>query len=111
MTDSDPDQLPRPLQQRLSLERRKNYAIYQICFTTIFTVWWTILLVFEGGEPFRWIIAGGFAALAIWSIFSLRNALRALRAFDSQRTADAQRTAETPPTSSTFDAGTENPLR
>ncbi|MFJ2368348.1 hypothetical protein [Microbacterium sp. NPDC087665] len=104
MTASDHDQPPRQIQQRLALERRKNLAIYQICYTTLFAVAWTVIMLVDGGEPFRWIIAAGFAVLAIVSVFSIRNALRALRAFDDQRAADI------PPNSGNFDAGTEKPL-
>ena len=91
MTEPD-TAAPRPslIQQRMALQRKSRWAMYQLVVSLVLAAGWTSVVVVEGGSRiWPWIAAGAFLALAIACAFPLRSARRDTRAFEAEHGADA----------------------
>lgn len=90
MTDSDTT-APQPslIQQRLALQRRRNAAIFSLCLGATLLILWAVLFAVDGPSVGGTLGAISMALLAIVGAFSLRSALRGIRAFEAEHGADA----------------------
>ncbi|WP_311243911.1 hypothetical protein [Microbacterium sp. WCS2018Hpa-23] len=81
---SEPNAEPSLIQQRMALQRRKNFAVYSIVFSAIMVAGWVVTLVLDPSALYRWIGPAVFGAGVIIGILELRKARRAIGEFEGR---------------------------
>ncbi|WP_372969820.1 hypothetical protein [Microbacterium sp.] len=81
---SEPSAEPSLIQQRMALQRRKNFAIYSIVFAAIMFAGWVVTLVLDPSALYRWIGPAVFGVGVLIGIFELRKARRAIGEFEGR---------------------------
>ncbi|MFJ4173430.1 hypothetical protein [Microbacterium sp. NPDC089696] len=89
MTESLPEREPSLIQQRMTLERARNYSIVMTVVFGANAAWWLARGLFDGGDVIFWVLAGLFAIVVVMGAFSLVSARRKLRAFEAEHGPDA----------------------
>ena len=81
---SEPSAEPSLIQQRMALQRRKNFAIYSIVFSAIMVAGWVVTLVLDPSALYRWFGPAIFGVGVFIGIFELRKARRAIGEFEGR---------------------------
>lgn len=81
---SEPTAEPSLIQQRIALQRRKNFALYTIVFSTVLLAGWVVAIALDPSAVYRWISLVVFGAGVGAGIFELRNARRAIGEFEGR---------------------------
>lgn len=71
------------IQQRMALQRRRNWAVYSIVFSGLMLAGWTVVLVLDG-HVWRWIGVALFAVGVVVGVFEYRRAVTAIREFEDR---------------------------
>ncbi|MEV7799423.1 hypothetical protein AB0O14_10060 [Microbacterium foliorum] len=72
------------IQQRMALQRRRNFALYTIVFSAVLLAGWAIAIVLDPSAVYRWISLVVFGAGVGVGIFELRRARRAIGEFEGR---------------------------
>lgn len=81
---SEPSAETSLIQQRMALQRRRNFALYLIVFSAIMTAAWAFVVVLEPSALYRWISLAIFAIGILVGVFELRTARRAIGEFEDR---------------------------
>jgi hypothetical protein len=81
---SEPGADPSLIQQRIALQRRKNFALYTIVFSTVLLAGWVVAIALDPSAVYRWISLVVFGAGVGVGIFELRKARRAISEFEGR---------------------------
>lgn len=82
MTEPSAEPSPSLIQQRMALQRRRNWAIYSIVFSGLMLVGWTVVMVLDGGA-WRWLGVGLLAVGIVVGIVEFRRTAAATREFEA----------------------------
>lgn len=88
MSESAPARVPSRTQQRMKLERARNYSILMIVVFGVNAIWWLSRGLFDGGEVIFWLLAGMSSVVVMMSVASLVRARRQLREFKEEHGPD-----------------------
>lgn len=72
------------IQQRMALQRRKNFALYTLVFSAILLAGWAVAIALDPSALYRWISLVVFGAGVGVGIFELRKARRAIGEFEGR---------------------------
>ncbi|WP_447647239.1 hypothetical protein [Microbacterium forte] len=75
---------PSLIQQRIALQRRKNFALYTIVFSAVLVAGWGVAIMLDPSAVYRWISLVVFGAGVGVGIFELRKARRAIGEFEDR---------------------------
>lgn len=81
---SEPAAEPSLIQQRMALQRRRNFALYMIVFSAIMTAAWAFVVVLDPSALYRWISLAVFAIGVVVGVFELRTARRTIGEFEGR---------------------------
>ena len=81
---SEPSAEPSLIQQRMALQRRKNFALYTIVFSTVMLAGWGVAIALDPSALYRWISLVIFGVGIGVGIFELRKARRAIEEFEGR---------------------------
>lgn len=81
---SEPAAEPSLIQQRMALQRQRNFALYMIVFSAIMTAAWGFVVVLDPSGLYRWISLAVFGIGVIIGVFELRKARRAIGEFEGR---------------------------
>jgi hypothetical protein len=89
MTEPTADPVPSLIQQRMALQRRRNYAMYTLVSSTVLAALWVGILVVDGNELWRWLGAVAFGASMVVGFVELVRARKDTRDFEDRNGPDA----------------------
>ncbi|WP_311260489.1 hypothetical protein [Microbacterium sp. WCS2018Hpa-9] len=81
---SEPNAEPSLIQQRMALQRRRNFALYTIVFSAVMVAGWVVTIAIDSSAPYRWISLAVFGAGVGVGISQLRKARRAIGEFEGR---------------------------
>lgn len=81
---SEPDAEPSLIQQRMALQRQRNFTLYTIVFSVVMFAGWAVTIAIDSSAPYRWISLVVFGAGVGVGIFELRKARRAIGEFEGR---------------------------
>lgn len=81
---SQPSAEPSLIQQRMALQRRKNFALYSIVFSAVMVAGWVVTIMLDPSALYRWVGPAVFGIGVVIGIFELRKARRAFGEFEGR---------------------------
>lgn len=75
---------PSLIQQRMALQRRKNFALHTIVLSAVMAAAWAVVIMLDPSAPYRWISFVVFGAGVVVGVFELRKARRAIGEFEGR---------------------------
>ncbi|MFJ2543730.1 hypothetical protein [Microbacterium sp. NPDC087589] len=81
---SEPAADPSPIQQRMALQRQRNFALYTIVFSAVMFPGWAVTIAIDSSAPYRWISLAVFGAGVALGVSQMRRARRAIGEFEGR---------------------------